>query len=100
MIATDPRRLELLRDRHSHLSTLPIASVMVCSLLCYRWALMSVAVSFVHTVKTLGPVFTIAFSRLLLNERLPTAHYLSVIIVLDHAVATAHRCVVTCHRLA
>ena len=75
---TGKTRCELLADRHLHLSTLPIASVMVCSLATYRWALMSASVSFVHTIKTLGPAFTIAFSRLLLNERLPAAHYLSV----------------------
>ena len=50
---TGKTRCELLADRHLHLSTLPIASVMVCSLATYRWALMSASVSFVHTIKTL-----------------------------------------------
>jgi len=69
----------LLRDRELHLSCLPVATVMVVALVCYRWALMVSSVSFVHTVKTLGPVFTIAFSRLLLDERLPASSYSSVV---------------------
>lgn len=71
-------RLSLLRDSNLHLSTLPVATVMVIALASYRWALMMGSVSFVHTVKTLGPLFTIAFSRLFLDERLPMARYLSV----------------------
>lgn len=71
-------RLSVLRDRQLHLSTLPVAAVMVISLASYRWALMVGSVSFVHTVKTLGPVFTIAFARLLLGECLPPSRYLSV----------------------
>ena len=63
-------RLSLLRDSQLHMATLPVATVMVIALAAYRWALMMSAVSFVHTVKTLGPIFTIAFSRLLLGEQL------------------------------
>ena len=72
------QRMSLLRDRHLHRSTLPVASVMVITLASYRWALMMSSVSFVHTVKTLGPVFTIAFSHALLGERLPATRCLSV----------------------
>ena len=39
---------------------------------------MSATVSFVHTVKTLGPIFTIAFSRLFLREHLPPERYFVV----------------------
>lgn len=72
-------RLSILRDRRLHQATLPVATVMVIALASYRWALMMATVSFVHTVKTLGPVFTIAFSRLLLGERLPASRYASVV---------------------
>lgn len=71
-------RLAMLRDGPLHLLTLPIATVMVIALAAYRWALMMSSVSFVHTVKTLGPLFTILFSRLLLDERLAATRYLSV----------------------
>ena len=54
-------------------TVLPVAAVMVGSLVTYRWSLMSVSVKFVHTVKTLGPVFTILFSRVMLKERLGVA---------------------------
>jgi solute carrier family 35 protein E1 len=71
-------RTSLLFDRRLHLATAPIAAVMVCSLIAYRWALMTASVSFIHTVKTLGPIFTIAFARLLLHEEATAARYASV----------------------
>ena len=56
----------------------------------YRWSLLSVSVSFIHTIKTLGPMFTIVFSRLVLDERLPTSRYLSVLpVVLGVSIATS-----------
>lgn len=58
----------MIRNTHLHLATLPVAAVMVVALISYRWSLMSVSVAFTHTVKTLGPVFTIGFSRLLLGD--------------------------------
>ena len=71
-------RVSLLADRRLHCATVPIAAVMVCSLIAYRWALMTTSVSFIHTVKTLGPIFTIAFAQLLLREQATAARYISV----------------------
>jgi solute carrier family 35 protein E1 len=81
-LRTTRRTRSLLSDTNLHLSTLPVAAVMMVTLASYRIALMSASVSFAHTVKTLGPVFTIAFSRLLLGERLPLARYVFVIPVI------------------
>ena len=77
-LRTGRTRSSMLSDRQLHLSTLPIAAVMVVALASYRWALMAATVSFVHTVKTLGPIFTIAFSRMLLDERLGATRYIAV----------------------
>ena len=56
----------------------------------YRWSLLSVSVSFTHTIKTLGPMFTIFFSRLLLAERMPISRLLSVLpVVLGVAITTS-----------
>ena len=74
-LRTGRSRMDMLRDRQLQLSTFPVAAVMVVALASYRWALMSASVSFVHTVKTLGPIFTIAFSRLFLGEHLPHERY-------------------------
>lgn len=81
----------LLRDWRRHTPVVaPVGAVMVVALISYRWSLMSVSVSFTHTVKTLGPVFTILFSRLLLGERLPLGRYCTVLpIILGVAITTA-----------
>lgn len=81
----------LLRDWRRHCTLVgPAAATLVVALVSYRWSLMSVSVMFTHTVKTLGPVFTIGFSRLLLGERLPTGRYLAVLpIILGVAITTA-----------
>lgn len=50
--------------------------------MAYRFSLLTVSVSFIQTVKTLGPLFTILFSRFMLDERLPLSRYLSVVPVL------------------
>ena len=71
-------RWDLLGDVRLHTKTLQMSTVMVVSLTSYRWALMSASVAFIHTVKTLGPVFTIAFSRLMLSEQLPLARCAAV----------------------
>jgi len=78
-------------ELHRHSAAFaPIAIVMVMSLVSYRWCLLSVSVSFAHTMKTLGPLFTIVFSRVLLQERLPASRYLSVLpVVLGVAIATS-----------
>ena len=56
----------------------------------YRWSMLSVSVSFTHTIKTLGPMFTIFFSRLLLAERMPISRLLSVLpVVLGVAITTS-----------
>ena len=56
----------------------------------YRWSMLSVSVSFTHTIKTLGPMFTIFFSRLLLSERMPFSRLLSVLpVVLGVAITTS-----------
>ena len=39
-------RMAMLQDRHLHMSTLPVATVMVVALAAYRWALMMGSVSF------------------------------------------------------
>ena len=57
-------------------SFFPVAIAMVMALVTYRWSLLSVSVSFTHIIKTLGPLFTIFFSRLLLQAggcQLPSA---------------------------
>ena len=52
--------------------------------------MLSVSVSFTHTIKTLGPMFTIFFSRLLLAERMPISRLLSVLpVVLGVAITTS-----------
>ena len=70
----------------------------VCCLSCsryhdqvsYRWSMLSVSVSFTHTIKTLGPMFTVLFSRLLLSERMPCSRLLSVLpVVLGVAITTS-----------
>merc|ERR1719409_2233643 len=62
---------------------------MVLSLVSYRWSMLSVSVSFTHTIKTLGPMFTF-FSRLLLAERMPISRLLSVLpVVLGVAITTS-----------
>lgn len=59
-----------LRDWRLHLRTFaPVAIPMVIALVSYRWALMTASVAFTSTVKTLGPGFTIVFSRVLLQVR-------------------------------
>ena len=59
-----------LQDWRLHLRTFaPVAIPMVVALISYRWALMSASVAFTSTVKTLGPVFTILFSRIMLQAR-------------------------------
>jgi len=76
------------RDRASIVT--PIAGVMVLSLVSYRWSMLSVSVSFTHTIKTLGPMFTIFFSRLLLSERMSLTRLLSVLpVVLGVAITTS-----------
>ena len=56
----------------------------------YRWSMLSVSVSFTHTIKTLGPMFTVLFSRLLLSERMPCSRLLSVLpVVLGVAITTS-----------
>ena len=56
----------------------------------YRWSLLSVSVSFTHTIKTLGPMFTILFSWLLLHERLSFPRLLAVLpVVLGVAITTS-----------
>ena len=56
----------------------------------YRWSMLSVSVSFTHTIKTLGPMFTIFFSRLLLSERMSFTRLLSVLpVVLGVAITTS-----------
>ena len=82
-------RWEMLSDWQLHAVTLQMSGVMVVSLVAYRWSLMAASIAFVHTVKTLGPVFTVAFARLLLGERLPLLHYLAVVpIVLGVALTS------------
>ena len=78
-------------ELHRHSAAFaPIAVIMVLSLVSYRWSLLSVSVSFTHTIKTLGPLFTVVFSRGLLRERLPASRYLSVLpVVLGVAIATS-----------
>ena len=68
----------MLLDWQLHMTTLQMSGVMVVALVSYRWSLMGASVAFVHTVKTLGPVFTILFARLLLGERLPFVRYAAV----------------------
>ena len=70
-------------------TVLPVAAVMVGSLVTYRWSLMSVSVKFVHTVKTLGPVFTILFSRVMLKERLSASRSASVVPVMVGVAITS-----------
>jgi len=60
-------------------SFVPVAIAMVTALVAYRWSLLSVSVSFTHIIKTLGPLFTIGFSRLLLQERTPASSCLSIV---------------------
>ena len=72
-------RSRMLRDTRLHASTLPVAAVMVIALIAYRWSLMSVSVAFTHTIKTLGPVCTIAFSRILLGESISPGRALAVL---------------------
>ena len=81
---------DLLLDWRLHARTVvPIAAVMVVALVSYRWSLMSASVAFTSTVKTLGPAFTIVFSRLALGERLGLARVLSVVpIILGVAITT------------
>ena len=82
-------RRELLTDWQMHAATLQMSGVMVVALVSYRWSLMGASVAFVHTVKTLGPVFTIIFARALLGERLPLVRYLAVMpIVLGVALTS------------
>ena len=82
-------RWEMLSDWQLHAVTLQMSGVMVVSLVAYRWSLMAASIAFVHTVKTLGPVFTVVFARLLLGERLPLLHYLAVVpIVLGVALTS------------
>lgn len=66
-------------DTQLHYYTLQVSAVMVVALVSYRWSLMGASVAFVHTVKTVNPVFTIAFSRALLGERLAMARYFAVL---------------------
>ena len=60
------------------LALMPVVLAMVTALISYRWSLLTVSVKFTHTIKTLGPVFTIALSRLLLLERFAAARYAAV----------------------
>lgn len=73
---------------HTH-SFAPVSLVMVFALVSYRWSLMSVSISFTHTVKTLGPIFTIIFARMLLGERITLARCCAVIpVVIGVAITT------------
>mmetsp|Transcript_29094 Transcript_29094/g.61128 ORF Transcript_29094/g.61128 Transcript_29094/m.61128 type:complete len:412 (-) Transcript_29094:286-1521(-) len=47
----------------------PPVIAMVGALVSYRFSLLTVSVSLTHTIKTLGPLFTMFFSFLLLGER-------------------------------
>ena len=63
-------RRAVLLDWQLHLRAFaPVAIPMVIALITYRWALMSATVAFTSTIKTLGPMFTILFSRLMLQAR-------------------------------
>ncbi|KAL1528563.1 hypothetical protein AB1Y20_009906 [Prymnesium parvum] len=79
-----------LRDWRLHLRTFaPVAIPLVVALISYRWALMATTVAFTSTVKTLGPVFTVVFARLMLQERLSARQYSSVVpVVLGVAITT------------
>ena len=83
-------RRGMLRDWRLHIRAFaPVAVPMVVALVSYRWSLMTVSVSFVHTLKTLGPLFTIVFSRALLRERLPLWQYVAVLpVVVGVAITT------------
>ena len=78
-LRSERSRMSMVTDWRLHARTLPITSVMVVALISYRWALMAASVSFIHTVKTLSPVFAIPLSRAVLDEKLPLAHYVAVV---------------------
>ena len=67
----------------------PVSTCMVGSIVAYRCSLLSVSVAFTHTIKSLGPLWTLAFSRLLLDEPCCTPSQLGVLpVVLGVAITT------------
>jgi solute carrier family 35 protein E1 len=70
-------------------AVIPVAACMVVSIVAYRWSLLSVSVAFVHTIKTLGPLWTLIFSHLLLREPCCALSQLGVLpVVLGVAITT------------
>ena len=82
--------LAALRRQWCGAASRPRAAAPLHHQVSYRWSMLSVSVSFTHTIKTLGPMFTIFFSRLLLAEHMPISRLLSVLpVVLGVAITTS-----------